>query len=394
MTTQAAHTSAGKAQAPAQIGRVVFIAFLGLAAIAWIGIAVSANARMPGIVGMITAIFGGFFLAVLIAAIGGWIALKLSEPYATTRPSPLMADGLGSEMSAILSDLESERQEAIRQVKERSAWRMPACAAVGLCIWTLLALAGAPGGAVDFVVVMLLGAIAGYVWSSREQAREHAAFYTGRILPRLAASFGEITWRPAVMPDFNKLREEQVFRTYVSASAGAELAGTYRGLAVHIVELKLDAPGDGKKTESAFDGLLIDIGLKHDAGAAVLAGADGDAFGNFSGRMTANAHPRVTLDDPEFERVYQIHSPDTAAARTLLHPALRQALLRLARLQDFSAPALMASGRRLVIAAPKVAPASLFAAPPYAQADAGRDALLALHADIAAVLAVADAAAN
>jgi Protein of unknown function (DUF3137) len=394
MTTQAAHDSAGNAQAPAQIGRVVFIAFLGLAAIAWIGIAVGANARMPGIVGMVTAIFGGFFLAVLIAAIGGWIALKLSEPYVARRSSPIGTEGLGPEMSAILFDLESEQQEAIRQVKERSAWRVPACAAVGLCIWTLLALAGAPGGAVDFVVVMLLGAIAGYVWSSREQSREHAAFYTARILPRLAASFGEITWRRAVMPDLNKLREEQVFPTYVSASAGAELAGTYRGLAVHIVELKLDAPGDGKKTETAFDGLLIDISLKHDAGAAILGGADGGAFGNFSGRMTANSRPRVALDDPEFERVYQVHSPDADAARALLHPALRQALLRLARLQDFGAPALMASGRRLVIAAPKVAPASLFAAPGYAQADASRNTLLALREDIAAVLAVADAAAE
>lgn len=393
MTTEAAHTSAGKAPPPAQIGRVVFIAFLGLAAIAWIGIAVSANARMPGIVGMVTAIFGGFFLAVLIAAIGGWIALKLSEPYAA--PRTMAADGLGSEMSAILFDLEAERQEAMRQVKERSAWRMPACAAVGLCIWTLLALVGAPGGLLDFVVVMLLGAIAGYAWSSREQAREYTAFYTGRILPRLAASFGEITLRPAVMPDLNKLRTEQVFRTFVSASAGAELAGTYRGLAVHIVELKLEAPtADGKKSESVFDGLLIDIGLKHDAGAAVLSGADGGAFGNFSGRMTANVRPRVTLDDPEFERVYQTYSPDADAALALLHPSLRQSLLRLARLQDFGAPALMASGRRLVIAAPKVAPASLFSAPGYAQADAGRDTLLALREDIAAVLAVADAAAD
>jgi len=392
MTTEAAQTGAGEAPAPAQIGRVVFIAFLGLAAIAWIGIAVSANARMPGIVGVVTAIFGGFFLAVLIAAVGGWIALKLSEPRVTARPAPSGAEG--PEVSAMLADLETERLETVRQLQERSAWRMPACAAVGLCVWTLLALGGAPGGPVDFVVVMILGAIAGYVWSSREQARQYSQFYTQRVLPRLAASFGEITWRPAVMPDLHKLREEQVFPTFVSAAAGAELAGTYRGLAVHIVELKLDAPSDGKKTKTAFDGLLIDIGLKREAGDIVLAGADGGAFGNFGARMTNNVRPRVTLDDPEFERVYQVYGPDAEAARALLHSALRQSLLRLARLQEFGSPALMASGRRLVIAAPKAAPISLFAAPPFAQSNAGHDAVLALREDITAVLAVADAAAE
>ena len=40
MTTQSARELAGKPTPDAQIGRVVFIAYLGLAAIAWIGIAV------------------------------------------------------------------------------------------------------------------------------------------------------------------------------------------------------------------------------------------------------------------------------------------------------------------------------------------------------------------
>jgi hypothetical protein len=76
MTTQAAQDIAAKTQPAAQIGRVVFIAFLGLAAIAWIGIAVAANSRTPGD-RFCAAVFGGSLLA-LIAAVGGGIALKLS----------------------------------------------------------------------------------------------------------------------------------------------------------------------------------------------------------------------------------------------------------------------------------------------------------------------------
>lgn len=140
MTTQAAQEIPGKVPPNSQIGRVVFTAFLGLAAIAWIGIAVAANSRTPGVVGLATAVFGGFFVALLIAAVGGWIAINLSVPPKPHLPEVMGVDEIGGEMHAILTDLEMYRQDISRQVKERSAWRVPACAGVGLCAWTLLAL--------------------------------------------------------------------------------------------------------------------------------------------------------------------------------------------------------------------------------------------------------------
>ena len=121
MTTQAAQETSGKVPPSTQIGRVVFTAFLGLAAIAWIGIAVAANSRTPGVVGLATAVFGGFFVALLIAAVGGWIAIKLCVPPKPHLPEVMGVDEVGGEMHAILTDLEMYRQDISRQVKERSA---------------------------------------------------------------------------------------------------------------------------------------------------------------------------------------------------------------------------------------------------------------------------------
>ena len=235
MTTHAAQEISGKAPPNTQIGRVVFIAFLGLAAIAWIGIAVAANSRTPGVVGLATSVFGGFFVALLIAAVGGWVALKLSEPRKPYAPEVMSADEVGGEMHAILTDLERYRQDIAQQVKERSAWRVPACAGVGLCAWTLLALTGAPGEAMDFIVVIIVGGFIGYFWSMRELSLQYEKLYRERVLPRLAASFGEITWRNAVMPDLARLKAEHVFRNFGEAIATNELAGTYRGLPINIV---------------------------------------------------------------------------------------------------------------------------------------------------------------
>ena len=260
MTTPAAQNLKAIPEPGAQIGRVVFIAFLGLAAIAWIGIAVAANSRTPGLIGFATSVFGGFFVALLIAAVGGGIALKLSEPKKAELLPPVMsADELGGEMHAILADLEGYRQHVSQQVIERSAWRVPACAGVGLCAWTLLALTGAPGGAMDFVAVMAVGGLVGYLWSVKELSQQYSKLYRERVLPRLAASFGEITWRNAVMPDLSRLKAERIFRAFGEAHATNELAGTYRGLPISIVELKLMSAEEKKKDEAVFDGLLIDI---------------------------------------------------------------------------------------------------------------------------------------
>lgn len=389
MTTQAAHHTTAKAPQPAQIGRIVFAAFLGLAAIAWIGIAVSANARMPGVVGVLTSIFGGFFLALLIAAIGGGIALKLSEPE-RVRLQPVSLDGLDPELAATLSDLEIHRVEIVRQVKERSAWRVPACAAVGLCVWTLAGLIGTPGGVADFVMIMIIGGVIGYLWSSQELSKQYAQLYRQRVLPRLAASFGEITWRPAVMPDLARLEAEHVFRAHGAAYAENELAGTYRGLPIHIVELKLNNP-DKQKETPAFDGLLIDVQLERDTGATTAVVTDGGMFGNFRDRLSANGREQVKLEDPEFERAYEVYSTDQVTARAFLHPALMEKFLKLGRLRSFGAPVMLVSGRRMTIAAPKTITHSLFAPPSFAQPAASRQALVQLREDIAAVLSVADA---
>lgn len=387
--------AAASGDAPAtQIGRVVFIAYIGLAVIAWIGIAVAANARAPGLIGVATSVIGGFFVALLIAAIGGGIALKLSEPrapeMAPVTPNPITPnpvtqnDEPGGEMRAILTDLEAYRRDIFQQVVELSAWRIPACAGVGLCLWTLLALAGAPGGALDFVLVMIFGGLVGYIWSIQEQSREYQKVYRERVMPRLAASFGEITWRNAVMPDLARLKDEHVFQSYGEVRATNELAGTYRGLPINIVELKLMSPDENQKAP-VFDGLLIDIDLRRDTGATTAALSDAAPRTH-----AADGKQRVEIAEPGFEQAYDVYSTDPEAARALLNPALTERLLKLGERGDFGRPTLLCSGSRLTVAAPKAEGRPLFEPPSFTKPDDNRETLLKLRGDIEAVLRLAD----
>jgi hypothetical protein len=353
MTSQTAQDTAGKARPAAQIGRVVFIAFVGLAAIAWLGIAVGANARTPGLVGLATSVFGGFFVALLIVAVGGGIALKLSEHRPRPRPLLPVTGDHTPEMQAIFSDVEAYRQDVIWQSAERTAWRAPACAAVGLCAWTLIAMTGAPVGALDFVAVMIGGGLVGYGWSLHEATRQYNKTWRERVLPRLAASFGEITWRPPVMPDLTRLQNSGLFPAFREAKAENELAGTHRSIAVNIVDLHLAAVSDEKKAPPAFTGLVTDIDLRREEDTAP-ATAEG------------------------------------LAALAATHPGLQQRIDRLGSLDGFGRPRAVASGSRLTITLPRTARTSAFQTPAFGNAATGPEALKQLRAAIASILDVVE----
>ena len=87
MTPGAAEQSEGAARPDAGAMRAAFLAFAVLASVMWIGIAIGANARTPGVVGLAATLFGGLFASVLTIAIGGAVALGLaSVPARMARP--------------------------------------------------------------------------------------------------------------------------------------------------------------------------------------------------------------------------------------------------------------------------------------------------------------------
>lgn len=390
MTTPAAQEAPAKLRRPAPIGRTVFIAFMGLAIVAWIAIAIASNTRAPGVVGFLGAMFGGIFVFVLIAAVGGWVALKLSEPAAAAKIAIAIPEGADPALAPHLAELETYRADVMRQVKERSAWRVPLAMAVGLAMWTAFVLGGHEGGVADYIFVMTMFGIAGYLWVSHELTLKYATLYREKVLPKLAATFGDLSWRRASKPDLARLKAEKVFRGDFTTTVENEIAGMYRGLNLSLVEVRLRS--DPKVEDKwAFDGLLVRIVLARDTGATTAVIADGATLGNLRDRLLANGRQRAALEDSEFERLYETYSDNPAAARALLHPALVAALKRLRQHPRFGPPMLFCLGAELTLAIPRAARREFFAPPGFGSATASTETLVRLREDIAAVLPVADA---
>jgi hypothetical protein len=322
-------------------------------------------------------------------AAGAWAAIRLA---AGPKPPPDLSagDAIAASLSHVLEELEQARLETVAAINQRAMLRVPLCVAGGLALWLFGQFSDDPADIEETAALIIVPALMGYVWASMKLSNEYARKYKARVLPELAKSFGALTYRHAVEPDLTQLKAEGVFRKFDHVTADDEFHGAHRNLPISIVELKLEVRS-GKNTQTVFDGLLMTLDLPRDTGAVTAVISDAGNWGNFAERMKAQHRERVRLEDPVFEKVYEIYGTDQVAARALLNPAFMERMLRLGERPDFGLPLALCSGRMLQIAMPKKWGRNLFEPPSFQKPAASRQELIQLQADIAAAIAAADA---
>src|SRR5262249_20326556 len=102
--------------------KTALFAGLGLAALAWIAVTTAATMKEPGVGGFFAGLFGGFFIALLIAGASAWLALSIVVPF---RKLAELGDGAALEASLkdVLDELEKRRLETVARINQRAAWR-------------------------------------------------------------------------------------------------------------------------------------------------------------------------------------------------------------------------------------------------------------------------------
>lgn len=324
MTADATHPAtpdpAGKA------ARAAFIAFAILAVMVWIGIAVGANVRTPGVIGLAAAVFGGLSAAVLTLAIGGWIALKLAEAPARA-DTPAATPHADPAISPALAAVETAQRPILRRMVERSAWRTPLFAAVAIAAWCVLVLLGASGGVFDFSIILLGGGLAGYGWSHREASKELAGLYLQRGAGTLAATH-DLAWCKPTRIDIARLRTENVLPPSSEAISPGEIAGTHRGIAMRIAPIKTrPMPDRASAADGVFTGLLIELESPHLTYASLEAAVAADprlavrigqfhAISGLGAPVSSVTAGRLSIAVPETARPRVFDPPSSSDSKT------------------------------------------------------------------------------
>lgn len=326
---------------------------------------------------------GGFYL--FGYRLVAWLIASKTGAGEDDTPDP----GIDAELGAVLAQLEVARVEMAAEIEQRMRTRLPLGLAGGVAVWAWLQHQYAPPGLLELAAFSATGAGIGWAWASAALAQRYRRMYKDQVLPRLAASFGALTFRAARDIDVGALRKQGLFGAFDHSSVEDEITGTYHGVPISIVELRLERDQDRSRT-TVFDGLLASVTLPRSLSGTTAIVADGGAFGALHDLFRKQG-ARVRLEDALFERRYQVFGTDQVSARALLTPAFMERFLRLGERTGFLAPVALAEDNRLTIALPKADGADLFEPPSYGRPAASRAALARLHADIGAVLAVAEA---
>ena len=372
----------------AGLARSVLVGAGMLGIVAGLGVAVASIVRDPGIGGILGGVFGGFVVALATMGAGAWMAMSVMRKPVV--PDAAGGEAIEAELKDVLAELESTRLEIVEKINRRALWRVPLCAAGGVAVLIESHFSDDPHDFVEMIALIVVPGFAGYIWASLDLSSSYARLYKEKVLPRLASSFGALSYRAAILPDIARLKAEYIFRKFDASDADDEIFGTYRSLPISIVELKL-THGSGDNKQTTFDGLLVTLDLPRDTDAVTAVVADAGALGNFVDRQKGQHRERVRLEDPVFEKVYEVYGTDQVASRALLNPAFMERLLALGALSDFDRPQVLCDGRVLQIAMPKRVGKNLFEPPSFSKPAATRAALVQLKRDIACVLAAADA---
>ena len=384
---------------PARSGRAtarLIIMMAAGAAVAVLAIVLALSFRAsPDWAGVLGNAFAGLFSALVVLAAISWAAMELVARSRAAPPTdPAASAEIEAHLNPALTELERTRRDTLAQMFARAVPRVPLGMTLGLLFGMLGAQGADPPDVFGQVLMIAMGGVLGGFWAVHDLAERYRKLYKSKVLPELAARFGALTFREAAPVDVATLRRFDLFETFDAVEAEDEIAGSYRDHPLRIVELQLSS-NTGDRRRFIFDGLLIELVLPRNLlGTTVIAvdrGLPEAMRGLLLSRQPDMRLQRVRLEDPQFERTYQVYGSDQVEARALLHPAFMVRFLDLAKLTSFGWPRAFAEGNRFTILLPKTTPKNLFEPPSYMKPAADRPALADLCRDIQAVLAVADA---
>jgi hypothetical protein len=252
-----------------------------------------------------------------------------------TRPS--FAAHLKSHIEPHFKDLELERMSLAKDLTKRRT--IVGTGVGGLGIGGIIgAVTGTmPDLGPDTLQFGLMGlglaAMGGFAWSEGPKRAFHKLYKT-RIIPEVASFFGTFDYNPSGRLSMSRLRPSKLIPSHDRYRSEDLFRGTYKDVGVEFCEAKLtDTRGSGKnrRTVTVFNGVFVLLEMNKPFSGKIIVRKDAGAIGNWFRNTFSGKMERVALEDPEFERRFEVYSDDQVAARYLLTPAFMSRLDDLAK---------------------------------------------------------------
>jgi hypothetical protein len=180
---------------------------------------------------------------------------------------------------------------------------------------------------ISLVALLLVGAVVG------QARREVATTYKGLVVRRIVKALGAgLSYSPtSSLTEKAFLAMELFADTPSSFRSEDEISGKKENVSYSIHEIHATRR-QGKQTIVVFSGLMVrlDFNKNFQGHTTVVPNGEGRPAGSFLSDLLGGSHTpkaQVNLENPDFERIFDVYSTNDQEARYLLTPKLMELVL-------------------------------------------------------------------
>lgn len=233
----------------------------------------------------------------------------------------------------ILGDLELRRLEQYKKFKKRLPFGV-IFGALSVLIGLALSIAtGIEDDAGIFMQFGMSGAAALGVWTYMPVFK-YKQEVKSKFLPAICSFSGNTSYQTEGLSDIESRLQGQIFPRHSKINTEDFIHGEFQGIPFDLHESELFTKGDRGKTTKVFSGLVLRLQFPKAFHGRTILLKDGGTLGNFLTGKDFNGLAHIALEDPEFEKLFQVFGSDQIEARVLLTTAFMERILKLASLRS------------------------------------------------------------
>jgi hypothetical protein len=201
---------------------------------------------------------------------------------------------------------------------------------IGIAIVAIPLLAAYPNSAREILYAALFCVLAMYGYARHQVAKSYKQLVVGRVVKALGDG---LTYKAESSFDAKRFRALELFAdTPSSFTSEDEIGGRKANVSYSIHEVRATRR-QGKQTVTVFHGLMVrlDFNKNFRGRTTVVPNGAGNAGGSLLAQLfQVGGSPRkekVTLENPDFENIFDVHSTNDQEARYLLTPKLMELVL-------------------------------------------------------------------
>ena len=227
---------------------------------------------------------------------------------------------------------EIKRLESLKKVRSRSLLAIP-LAIIGIGALTFAFISQML--AFDYYVGGSFVCVVGAIWVISAPITSYKSDVKSQIFPKIFQFFGDFTYSENGGLSIQSLKPSDIVPSYDTESTEDYIKGDYKGVSLELTEACLqnesrDSKGN-RRTTTVFNGLFVLLSMHKNFKGKTIIKKDAGAIGNWFKKKFSKLE-NVQLEDPEFEKKFEVYSDDQIEARYLLTTSFMERLLKLEKL--------------------------------------------------------------